>query len=154
MTETYVPYIANNALAHAKAAEFELEWLATLGARAKLMRPDNRLMRCAADHAAYLASRMGDQLLQSMHVGEGGSYSNGRVLASGYKLPSAYSPLRNNVESCARDAGGPDAALAGLLASPAHHDHLMGIGGFSDRVVYGIGQSGDDWVVLICPVEA
>jgi len=121
--------------------------------RAAIMHSDKRLRACAQAHAEYLASRTGGELLQSMHIGEGGSYSNGRVLACGYQLPSDYSPTKNNVESCAYDDGSPQEVLQGLLNSPAHRDHLLGLNGFSDRVVYGIGHSGSYWVILICPKE-
>lgn len=137
------------------AAEFVRLWLEALPPeRRAIVRRDDRLMACALLHANYLHSRTGAELLQSMHRGVGGSYSNGRVLVCGYRLPPEYRPDANNVESCARDAGGPQAALDGLLASPAHRPHLLGEVGFSDRVVWGIGQAGDDYVVLICPEEA
>jgi hypothetical protein len=148
-----VPVTAEGVLLSPLAHDFAKLWLQRLGARANVMRVDNRLVLAAQFHAIYLASRQGNELLQSMHVGMNGSYSNDRVLDAGYRLPREYKRGHNNVESCARDAGGPQATLDGLLASPAHHDHLMGVNGFSDRVVWGVGQAGDDYVVLICPEE-
>lgn len=140
------------------AQSFADAWLALLPPeRRALMRYDSRLAVCAQAHAEYLAQRTGDELLQSMHIGEGESHSNGRVLAVGYRLPSGpngYSPEKNNVESCARNGDDPAQVAVSLAAHPSHHDHMYGLNGFSDRVVWGVGCAGDDYVFLACPAEA
>lgn len=153
---TYLPSILSDAPIQAQAMPIELFvelWMQALGDRAADMRKDGGLMLCARLHAEYLDSRTGDELLQNMHMGYGGSLSNDRVLDAGYCLPSYYERGENNVESCSRHNGTPSEVLAAFLASPAHHDHLIGVGGFSSHTVYGIGNCQADWVIVICPPE-
>jgi len=128
-------------------------WWNVLGARARLMREDDRLVLCAMQHASYLSHRTPEQEQSSMHVGMGGSLSNRRVVWAGYKLPSWWSLDKNYVESCARNPNGPKATLDGLVASARHHDHMCGVGWYEGHTVYGVGHSVNDWVILICPVE-
>lgn len=158
---TYLPVIHNDVPISGQstprmsplAQEFAVLWLEQLGTRAALMVLDDRLVTCAMLHAEYLHSRTGDQLLVSMHRGRNGSYANQRALEAGYLLPLEYAASANNIESCAREANGAQAALDGLLASEAHGPHLRGEDGFSDRTHFGIGAAGDDFVVVICPPE-
>lgn len=137
---------------NARATAFAEAWIALLPeARRNIMRFDSRLAACAQAHAEYLAQRTGDELLQSMHIGEGGSHSNGRVIESGYKLPPEYSPLANNVESCARDSRDPATVAVSLANHEPHRQHMLGEIGFTDRTVWAVGNCKDDWVFLACP---
>lgn len=163
MTKTFLPAIHSNAPVtgqgemDARAEAFAEAWLALLPeARRNIMRFDSRLAACAQSHAEYLAQRTGDELLQSMHRGEGGSYPNSRVIAAGYMLPSGpngYDPFKNNVESCARDSRDSATVAVSLANHEPHRQHMLGLPGFEDRTVWGIGVSGDDWVFLACPPE-
>lgn len=141
------PRMSPNAIA------FAVAWMEALDERAEYMLLDDRLVTAAQNHAIYLDSRTGDELLQSMHRGRDGSYSNQRALEAGFRLPSEYSANANNIESCARNGGGPQAALTGLLNSDNHRPHLLGENGFADRTHYGVGNVGDDYVALACPPE-
>lgn len=134
------------------AAHFAALWLGVLGERAKRMRCDARLVEIAQHHADYLIGRVGDELQQSMHYGRGGITPNQRVRDGGYHLPDWHGG-GNTVESCVRSSPDAAGALDILLASPSHRLHLMGEGFWDASVVYGIGQTGTDWVVLICPPE-
>lgn len=143
----------------ALAAEFAGLWAARQGHRIPLLRCDARLVAVAQAHAAYLDSRVGEALQVNMHIGAGGSTANQRVRAGGYALLDWHKD-GNTCESCGRmyaDDKHPELyaaqELAGLLASPEHHDHLMGVGFWEPSVIYGIGQVGGDWVVIICPPE-
>lgn len=102
------------------ARAFAAAWLALHGERAARMRVDARLVQAAQDHAEYLASRTGDQLKQSMHRGRGGSYSNQRVAATGYRLPSHWQLDANYVESCRRGYGEPGEQARKLAAHDTH----------------------------------
>lgn len=162
MTQVFLPQVLGNATVAAqgehtmspRAQAFADAWLSLLSPeRRTLMRYDSRLAMCAQMHAQYLAQRTGDQLLQSMHIGLLGSYSNWRVVASGYDLPSEYSPFKNNVESCARDSDDPAAVAVRLAGHEPHRSHMLGINGFEDRTVWAVGNAADDWVFLACPPE-
>lgn len=159
---TFLPAIHNepsvttqgNGEMNERAALFAQAWLSLLPhERLFLMRYDSRLAQAAQDHAEYLAQRTGDELSQSMHRGEGGSYSNGRVLASGYHLPEYYSPNANNVESCSRDDRDPSTVAIALANHEPHRSHMLGLPGFEDRTVWAVGNAADDWVFLACPPE-
>lgn len=158
----FLPFIANGETVYPmgmseRAATFADAWLALLPpARLAIMRFDSRLAQCATEHAEYLAQRTGDQLLVSMHRGRDGSYSNQRVLETGYRLPSGengYQPNANNVESCARDGRDPATVAVSLAGHEPHRSHMLGLPGFEDRVVWGIGNCEADWVFLACPEE-
>lgn len=137
-----------------RAQAFANAWFALLPPeRQKLMRYDYRLGAAAQAHAIYLSNRVGDQLLQSMHVGIGGSMPNGRVRAMGYRLPKEYAENKNNVESCARDGRDPATVAVSLANHEPHKSHMLGIDGFSDRTVWGCGSAGFDYVIVICPPE-
>lgn len=135
-------------------ATFIRVWMALLGERAKVMHPNEILMRVAQEHANYLDSRVGDQLKQSMHIGINGSYPNDRVLDAGYRLPDGYRRHVNNVESCARDGRDPATVLIELANHDAHRNHMLCINGFESHVFYGVGNSGADWVCITAPPEA
>lgn len=138
---------------------FALAWMKSLGERAELMVLSDKLVTAAQLHAVYLDSRTEAEIAEranvphASHYGRDWSTPNERVRAQNYTLPSNYPVKGNHVESNARDGNGPQAALEGLLHSDAHRPHLLGIDGFSDRVVFGIGCSGDDYCVVICPAE-
>lgn len=134
------------------AARFAALWLAGLGERAVRMVCDARLVAVAQAHADYLTGRSGVELQASMHVGRGGSTPNQRVRTGGYKLPEWHGE-DNTCESCVRSSFNPLRALEILLASSHHRPHLMGEGFWAASVVYGIGQVGADWVILIAPPE-
>lgn len=162
--KTYAPFIANEQPAPAgqsdAAAEFVRLWLDVLPPeRRALVRADSRLMRCAEQHAQYLASRTPEEIAERAHVpnathyGRDWSTPNERVRASGYRLPREYPEKGNHVESNATTCVDAKQALAVLLKSDSHRPHLLGEVGFTDRVVYGCGNSGSAWVYLGCPPE-
>lgn len=163
MSNVYLPQVyANDAIAgqgephlmNAAALAFAVAWLGLLGERRARMRCDSRLVAAAQLHADYLAQRTGDALQMSMHRGEGGSFANERVAASGYRLPANYDAQANNVESCARNGADPATVAITLAAHEGHRQHMLGLGGFEGHVVWGCGAAGDDYVILICPEEA
>jgi hypothetical protein len=139
-----------------KTQAFVDAWLQRLGARANLMRPDVRLMRAAGLHAEFLAS-LGDDLDGSAHFA-GGSSPNARVRAQGYRLPDFYPNDNNNCESWARNWEGPDNAVERLFLSEWHRPMMAGERVndwfWEPQVVYGVGQAGNDYIVLACPPEA
>lgn len=135
------------------ALAFAVAWLGLLHERRALMRCDSRLVAAAQLHAGYLNSRTGDALQMSMHRGEGGSFANERVLASGYRLPSYYEAQANNVESCARNGADPATVAITLAAHEGHRQHMLGLDGFEGHVVWGVGCAGADYVCLVCPEE-
>lgn len=158
MTKTYLPSIHNEQPIAAQSvgeavATFIRVWMALLGERAKVMRPNDILMRVAQEHANYLDGRVGDQLKQSMHIGINGSYPNDRVLDAGYRLPIEYRRGINNVESCARDPRDPATVLVELANHDAHRNHMLCINGFESHIYYGVGNAGDDYVAITCPPE-
>lgn len=144
---------------NARAAAFAQAWLALLGTRAAIIRVDDRLVRCAQDHAEYLDSRTPEEIaaranvLHAMHRGRDWSWSNRRVLDAGYRLPSNYPPDKNFVESCARHWDTPAKVAVYLANHDTHYDHMHGIGGYAASVVYGVGVAGRDYVALAAPPE-
>lgn len=156
MTTIYMPAIFSpprRGHMTAAARAFAAAWLALHGERAARMKPDARLIACAQDHAEYLASRQGEALKVSMHRGRGGSYSNQRVAATGYRLPSHWALDANYVESCRRGVGLPGEQARKLAAHAEHRDHMLGLGHFADFTVYGVGSCQQDYVCIRCPVE-
>jgi hypothetical protein len=132
-------------------------WLARLGERAKLMQPDLRLMRCAQEHATWLAQRQGEEMQKSLHIGKDNSTSNQRVAASGYKLPGFWDLANNNCEACAVHHDGPVEALQLLLDSPAHRPLVLGEK-VSDwfwhhHVTWGLGVTPPFYVLICAPPE-
>lgn len=158
---TFLPSVYGNAIITgegneygltARAYQFAMAWLSLLPIeRRSMMRCDSRLVEAAQKHAEYLDRRQGDELLQSMHRGEGGSYSNQRVIEAGYKLPKGYSPFANNVESCARDHRDPATVAISLAGHEPHRSHMLGLPGFEDRVVWGVGNAANDYVFIAAP---
>lgn len=156
----FLPQVANE---HPITGEGELmspntqafaeAWMKLLGTRANLMAISDKLNRCAFLHAQYLDSRRGDELLQSMHIGRGGSYPNDRVLDIGYRLPRGYKRGVNNVESCARDPRDPATVLTELAAHDTHYEHMHCLGGFSWHIYWGCACVGIDYVALTAPPE-
>lgn len=161
MTHTYLPSIASDAPIQAQATPVEsfVElWMQALGDRAIDMRQDERLMTCAQLHADYLASRTGNALLQSMHLGEGGSTPNERVYYASYRLPDFWLFNGNQVECCVRcgdDREPPGReALRLLLASPAHRAMMLREDWYVGHICYGVGFCGSDWTIVACPLES
>lgn len=162
--KTHLPFVANEPSVTtqgneygltARAYLFAMAWLQLLSdERRALLQFDERLVRAAQEHAEYLDSRTGLQLLESMHLGRDGSWSNGRVMEAGYRLPRGYSSVKNNVESCSRDSDEPANVALRLAGHEPHRSHMLGLDGFVDRVVWGIGNAGDDYVFIAAPMEA
>lgn len=136
-----------------QAQLFVNEWLSKLGNRPKTMYCDDKLVKAAQKHSEYLYARTPDLYHLSMHIGRNGTHPNERARAEGYKLPSYYSNDANNIESVLRGSTDPTKAVQQLLKSPPHYDHLTGQGWYKDHIVYGVGNDGTDWVVLIAPQE-
>lgn len=154
MPKTFLPALHGNATVTGQddtLDEFARLWLPMLGEKADDMVLDDRLVKCATDHAAYLASRTGDELEQNMHVGRGHSTPNERVRAVGVTLPSYWPQKGNQVESCARTHKGTARALQLWIESPAHHDHVLHEGWFSEHIMWGFANADDDYVFLACP---
>lgn len=157
--QTRLPQVYGNDDAEgAKTAivEFVRLWMDAIGNRAEDMHADWRLIACAAQHAAYLASRTEAQIEaladdgHGSHVGMDGSTPNQRVRAAGYRLPDWHGD-GNTVEFNTRTHRGPARALELLLGSDAHGPALRGEGWYVGHVMYGVGHAGHDWVVLVCP---
>ncbi len=83
-----------------------------------------------------------------LHIDSQGRNANGRVRAY-YPLPLAYEDHLNYVESVAVDHRGAGAALDMLLASPSHHDHIVGAGWFGTQTRYGLSFVAPAWWVLV-----
>lgn len=138
------------------AATFADAWMQALGERAFLMRVDERLVRAAELHAAYLDSRTEQEIAERDHIphashyGRDWSTANERVRRAGYALPDYYPKQGNNVESNARNLD-PIDALNRLLDSEFHGPHLRGEGGYARQVYWGCGNVGDDYVALTAP---
>lgn len=163
--KTYLPSIYGN---FSIVAEGEMSenakvfiglWLALLPPeRRALMRYDYRLGIAAQLHAVYLDSRTPEEIDalpddgHGSHIGENNSTPNQRVRAAGYALPESQGD-GNTVEFNTRTHRGPARALELYMGSDAHRPALMGEGFWQPATVYGIGQFGDDWVVLVCPPE-
>lgn len=134
------------------AARFEALWMALLAERAAQMTCDERLVAVAQAHADYLIGRSGSELEQSMHFGRGGSTPNQRVRAGGYRLLDWHGG-GNTCECCVRASDDAAQALNILLGSAHHRPVILGEGFWEASVVYGVGQAGTDWVILVCPPE-
>lgn len=160
---TFLPCVANGQPVAGQSddvSEFVAAWMDALPeARRAIVRPDPRLFECAQAHADYLASRTPEEIAEradvphATHYGRDWSTANERVRAVGYRLPGNYPTKGNHVESNGTEYADAKSALAGLLGSDSHRPHLLGEPGFQDRVVYGVGASGGDYVFLGCPPE-
>jgi uncharacterized protein YkwD len=76
------------------------------------------------------------------HINPEGIGPNRRVILAGIDLPSFYSPdiRANNIESLAGGYQTADETLRGLLESPDHERHILGLTPFYERqIVVGIG---------------
>lgn len=161
--KTYLPNIRNELAAvqgmNSNAVSFTDAWMQVLGARAKSMRVDERLVKVANDHALYLSQRTPEEIEalpddgHGSHVGRGNSTPNQRVEAAGYRLPEWHGD-GNTVEFNVRTHKGPLRALELYMGSDAHRPALMGEDFWEPATVYGIGFVGSDWVFICCPPEA
>jgi len=159
LNRLFLPFISPGKPVHigpcgmnGRAERFAALWLAMLGERAQNMRCDARLVEAAQDHASFLAEDIYGETRVSMHTGRSDSTPNQRVGWTGYKLPDWHGN-GNTVESVALVYDEATVALEMLLSSDAHRPHLLGEGFYEASTVYGIGQVGGYWVVLICPPE-
>jgi len=131
--------------AHAQQRREHLAWDSTVARIAERRAADMRLRQ-------YIA-----------HVDPDGAGPNWHLRYGGVRLPDYYdkSDAGNNVESIR--LGPPNAAdaMAALIASPAHADHVLGRGFFGGQTHIGVAVV-PDWnvpfvqaifVVLICHVE-
>lgn len=134
------------------ADHFVALWLALLGPRAGQMHCDARLVATAQKQAEWLIARTPDQLQQSMHIGPGGNRANQRVRAGGYNLLDWHGD-DNTVECVCGGFEEAADALHSFMQSDHHRPALMGEDFWQDSVVYGVGQVGSVWVVLVCPPE-
>lgn len=165
----YLPQIANepDILAQGyyagmtlRAYRFAVAWLGLLGERAKIMQVDERLVKCATDHAEFLHSRTPEEIearkdaKAAMHMSRDGTMSNARVVNAGYRLPEWWPLDKNSVEACARDWHDPAIVAVSLAHHDAHHDIMFGIGFWEPSVVWGAGCAGDDYCIVICPPES
>jgi Cysteine-rich secretory protein family len=105
------------------------------------MRP---VMRCDPILAQVAQARAEDMARNDYfgHTDPDGHGPNWHVEQAGYRLPSFYdqSPTGNNIESIAGGFLDPDEAWAGLLNSPRHRTHLLGIDPFfREQTDYGFG---------------
>lgn len=161
MHETFLPTIKGNPDVISgqsdDAATFISAWMARLGERAKLMVRDDRLVRCAQQHATWLAQRQGEDMQKSLHIGKDGTTPNTRVTRAGYKIPSWWDWENNNCEACAVHHDGPLAALDMLIASPAHRPLLLGERAndwfWHRHTVWGVGVTAPFYVLVVAPPE-
>jgi hypothetical protein len=158
-TRVYLPHIhGNGPMVAGETSEFVRLWQAELGDRAAVMVQDDRLMRCAADHAAYLHSRTEAQIdalagvPHGMHVGRDGLRPNARLRQFGVLLPWWWEDGGNQVEACARTHRGPARALVLWLNSAAHRPLLLHEGWYEKHILWGFANVGDDYVYQACPV--
>lgn len=152
--KTYLPSVSKETITNVQ--EFISAWLTALGERAKLMLSDDRLVNAAMQHAIYLDSRTPEEIEErknvdhASHYGRDWSTAHERVRRSGYALPENYPIQGNSIESNARNPDPVD-ALNRLLESEFHGPHLRGEGGYSGQVVFGVGNAGNDYVILTAP---
>jgi hypothetical protein len=163
MHTTYLPSIFGDPQGdwgcgmNAQAKTFVRAWLSLLGDKGAEMRCDPRLVAAAQAHADYLHARTEAEILARAHIphashyGADWSMSNDRARAHGYPLPDNYLPLHNNLESITRHFDTPTQAARALYDHDTHHDHMALVGGFAHQVIYGVGATGHDYVVLTAP---
>lgn len=137
---------------------FILAWLSAPWQVRRNCRESSRLRAAAQAHAEELRRREVEHHEPhgyDLHRGLDGRLPNGRVRLHGYALPAIWPDDINYIESVAIHHRGPAAALAMLVASPAHVDHVTGrVGFFAEQTVYGVGYAPPAWYCLVtCPPE-
>lgn len=92
------------------------------------------------------------------HVTPGGLWPNEMVRGNGADLPVWYEDNSNQVESLACGPRTYQEAIDILFASTHHHNHMAGIGFWSDHARYGVGYGHNPdskfkhhWVVITTP---
>lgn len=109
-------------------------------------------------------ARADDMLKRSYfnHVDPDGHAANWYVRQAGYKLPDNYSKQDNgnNVESLGLNYFEPQDVWQGWLNSPAHREHVLGVGFFAAQTNVGIGFAvGEEkypryWVLISAPPQS
>lgn len=128
------------------------QWVSAPWQERAQMVPDDRLMRCAQDHAAWLAT--GARQPDTLHRDALGRMSNDRVRAYGYRLPDWYDAGINLVESIGVNWQVREKMVRMLHDSPYHHDHMTGKGWFfAEQTRVGVGYASDRAVFLSAPPE-
>ena len=114
--------------------------------------PDSRLYEVAAARAWDMATRN-----YFSHEDQDGHWPNWWVRHYQYLLPESYDDECNQVESLARGFLDPREALAALVASPSHHEHMTGQGFWHDHIMFGVGYAvrglNTYYVIITAPQE-
>lgn len=154
----YLPFIAASGdgpkAASGTRDEFVRQWLAHPLQQRRGCVEDHRLTAAALWMCRDMAARAeaGTLHIDTIHIDSLGRNANGRVRAY-YPLPGSYEDHLNYVESVAVDHRGAVDALAMLLDSPSHHDHIVGVGEFfRGQTRWGLSFVAPAWWVLVsCP---
>lgn len=129
--------------------EFVAAWLSHPLQQRRNCREDHRLTAAALWMCRDMAARAEAGTLRGdLHRDSLGRNANERVRTY-YPLPLAYEDHLNYVESVAVDHRGPGEALAMLLDSPSHHDHIVGAGWFGTQTRWGMAFVAPAWYVLV-----
>lgn len=127
-------------------------WLGAPWQQRRNATEDARLVAAAQAHAEELRHReldLREPHGYAMHRGLDGRMPNARVRLHGYPLPAEYPDDLNMVESIAVQHQGPEVALAQLVASPSHTEHLQGAGWFGTHTAVGVGYAAPAWWVVV-----
>jgi uncharacterized protein YkwD len=115
---------------------------------------DSRLMAAAQWKAEYMALAN-----FCSHETPSGIWPNKMVRMEGYDLPDWYADDSNQVESLACGPRTYQEAIDLLFSSSHHHNHMAGVGFWSDHVRYGVGHGHNEnskynhyWVVVTAPL--
>jgi len=91
------------------------------------------------------------------HVDPDGIWPNEHVLEAGFRLPSAWSPQSNQVESLASGFTNEVSAMNALSVSLAHLQHMRGLGFWSNHFCFGCGYAEDAesriYTIITAPIE-
>lgn len=158
MSELYLPFVARPGQPTAQGRDEPIrmallaQWVAAPWQERRAMVVDERLMRCAQDHAAWLAT--GARMPDTLHRDGLGRMSNDRVRAYGYALPEWYDAGVNWVESIGVNWEVLEKMVQMLFDSPWHHDHIVGAGWFfGEQTRIGVGYADDRAVFVSAPPE-
>lgn len=158
---SFLPYVAGDAAVGGEgeptgmAEQFFVLMRDDPGQQRKGLIWDERLARAAQWHCEDMAAKR-----YFSHQTPDGVWPNDMVRAQGYRLPDYYPAAANNVESIALNYATAALAWLGLLGSPVHRRHLLGLTPFfCDQVMVGIGYLAAGapypvyWAIESAPLE-
>lgn len=151
----YLPLVSVNASVDAcnqPIVAQQLAFLFVTDAEQKRKHPhcDSRLVAAAMYRAQDMATRN-----YFSHLDLDGHTPNYWARAYGCALPDWYPVDANNIESIGLNYTGAQQVWDGWKISPAHHDHVLGVGFWQAQTSYGFGyaesESGKYWVLMSAP---